>query len=527
MGSTADKVATLAVMVPPLNPAISATPSGYPEFAIVSGGTFASFYTPVAGWTAIGAQPIAGIFVFQSVPSGAATYTANMDSAGSLPLALALALFKTDGNAPGLIQATPLAQPAYPNFPAIPLDATVTFPAPTTTGNTIVVNITSNNGYDGVHTYPPFSGITVTDNANNIYVNLADVVERDPTYDAGGQTSLWACIGATGNAALVVTIQGVGNPGNAWIIAGEFSHIVNYVIAPAPIVAGCTPNSGPIAGGTAITNLFGTDFASGCTVTFGGVSATSVVFVNPTQLTCVTPAHALGAVNIVVANPDSQFGTLVNGYTYSIVQPTMTTVTSSTNPSVFTDPVTFTISVAGTSPPIPATGTIAILDGISPPVPIIMGLPLTAGSVQYTTSSLNTGTRAIVAIYVPQGLFASSSGSVVQVVTPLSGLWTNAPFPGRLALYCSPLAGPYTSSALGAFDPRRDMQIYVDGDLLDIVSFSFDPVNNRYLMFSYSAFDLQGVIQATYHIPDPPFKDAMTSTVPPAALIGKYSIYGA
>lgn len=86
---------------------------------------------------------------------------------------------------------------------------------------------------------------------------------------------------------------------------------------PAPTVSSITPPSGSTAGGTAVT-ITGTGFVATPTVTFGGSAATSVVFVSSTSLTCVTPAHAAGAVDVVVTNPDAQAGTLTNGFTYIV-----------------------------------------------------------------------------------------------------------------------------------------------------------------------------------------------------------------
>jgi hypothetical protein len=70
--------------------------------------------------------------------------------------------------------------------------------------------------------------------------------------------------------------------------------------------------------------ITGTNFVSGATVTFGGVAATSVVFVSATQITAHTPAHAPGSVNVVVTNPDGQSGTLASGFTFVALAPTVT-----------------------------------------------------------------------------------------------------------------------------------------------------------------------------------------------------------
>lgn len=84
-----------------------------------------------------------------------------------------------------------------------------------------------------------------------------------------------------------------------------------------PTLISLLPTSGSLAGGTAVT-LTGLNFSPGATVTFGGTPATFVVVVASTTITCVTPAHASGAVNVTVTNPDLQSSTLVNGFTYSL-----------------------------------------------------------------------------------------------------------------------------------------------------------------------------------------------------------------
>jgi hypothetical protein len=91
--------------------------------------------------------------------------------------------------------------------------------------------------------------------------------------------------------------------------------LYNYT---APFVSSVTPSTGLNAGFTAITDLHGLNFVSGAAVTFDGFSATSVTWISSTQLTCSTPAHANGIVNVLVTNPDAQdSGTSGNGkYTY-------------------------------------------------------------------------------------------------------------------------------------------------------------------------------------------------------------------
>lgn len=94
-----------------------------------------------------------------------------------------------------------------------------------------------------------------------------------------------------------------------------------FVTTPPPTVLSISPTAGLTAGGTPVT-ITGTDFITGATVTIGGVSATSVVFVSSTTLTAVTPAGT-GTVDVVVTNPDAQFSTLVSAFTYFAAPPVM------------------------------------------------------------------------------------------------------------------------------------------------------------------------------------------------------------
>jgi hypothetical protein len=82
-----------------------------------------------------------------------------------------------------------------------------------------------------------------------------------------------------------------------------------------PTVSAVTPSFGPTAGGTLAT-IVGTNFQNGATVTFDGLAATNVTFVNSSTITAVTPADSAGTVDVLVSNPGPQTGTLSNGFLY-------------------------------------------------------------------------------------------------------------------------------------------------------------------------------------------------------------------
>ena len=75
-----------------------------------------------------------------------------------------------------------------------------------------------------------------------------------------------------------------------------------------------SPTAGAASGGTGVT-LTGVGLSGALGVTFGGMAATSVNVVNSTTVTAVTPAHAAGAVDVVITTPNES-ATYTNGYTY-------------------------------------------------------------------------------------------------------------------------------------------------------------------------------------------------------------------
>jgi hypothetical protein len=83
---------------------------------------------------------------------------------------------------------------------------------------------------------------------------------------------------------------------------------------------------------------------------------------------------------------------------------------------------------------------------------------------------------------------------------------TNQPYPNRIQWILENYHGPFTQvGPYGDFDPRRDLEVYVDGVLTPVSSFVFDSVNNRYLLYMDREINLQGVIQVVHHMPNPPF----------------------
>jgi hypothetical protein len=109
---------------------------------------------------------------------------------------------------------------------------------------------------------------------------------------------------------------------------------------PSIVVTSLSPNTGLVGGGTAVT-ITGSGFTGSTGVLFGASSATSVIVVNDTTITCDTPAHAAGAVTVTVQNPTGD-GTLASGYTYTTGAATVTSVLPNTGPIAGGTSVTIT-----------------------------------------------------------------------------------------------------------------------------------------------------------------------------------------
>jgi len=76
--------------------------------------------------------------------------------------------------------------------------------------------------------------------------------------------------------------------------------------------------SGPTVGGTSVT-IYGSGFAAGATVRFGGTLALNVVVVNSNTITAATPARAAGATTVEVRSAQGIVATGTPTYTYITV----------------------------------------------------------------------------------------------------------------------------------------------------------------------------------------------------------------
>ncbi len=104
----------------------------------------------------------------------------------------------------------------------------------------------------------------------------------------------------------------------------------SIVAPPAPSVTSISPNTGLTAGGTSVT-VTGTGFTNSATVSFGAISASSVVVVSSTQITVPSPAQAAGVVNVEVSTIGGTSPAVsADQFTYTAPVPTVTAISPNT-----------------------------------------------------------------------------------------------------------------------------------------------------------------------------------------------------
>ncbi|HET9655451.1 MAG TPA: IPT/TIG domain-containing protein [Kineosporiaceae bacterium] len=84
---------------------------------------------------------------------------------------------------------------------------------------------------------------------------------------------------------------------------------------PTAVVDTVTPATGLAAGGTAVV-IRGSYLDGATKVTFGGTDGTAFSVVSPSEIHVTSPAHAAGAVDVVVVD-DSGNATKTSGFTYA------------------------------------------------------------------------------------------------------------------------------------------------------------------------------------------------------------------
>ncbi|MDR3502850.1 MAG: IPT/TIG domain-containing protein, partial [Legionella sp.] len=210
-------------------------------------------------------------------------------------------------------------------------------------GAPVITAVTPSSGNTGGHTIISIVGQNFTNGATVTIGGInAEIISVSSTLIEAVTPAH-----AAGVVAIVVTTA-----------AGSttFSSGFTYT-STAPDITSITPNIGSVAGNTT-TTITGTNLNAITSVSFGGVPASSFVVNSSTSITAVTPAYSGGAlaVNVLVSDGTSN-ATLVNGFTYQLGTPSISTI--SPNQGSTSGGTTITVTGSGF-----ATGTTITIGGI-------------------------------------------------------------------------------------------------------------------------------------------------------------------
>jgi len=136
----------------------------------------------------------------------------------------------------------------------------------------------------------------------------------------------------TVNSPTSITAKTAGGTGIVNVsvtTAGGTSSSGQFTYLGPPSIRGIDTATGPTAGGTSVT-INGSNFTSSSSVKFGTADATSVTFVDATQLKVVSPAHEAGMVLIAVKTGGGN--ATFTGFTYGDT-PTITEVAPTAGPT--------------------------------------------------------------------------------------------------------------------------------------------------------------------------------------------------
>ncbi|MBW2701424.1 MAG: IPT/TIG domain-containing protein, partial [Deltaproteobacteria bacterium] len=144
--------------------------------------------------------------------------------------------------------------------------------------------------------------------AEGAQVFFGEAAASDVIFVSEGQINCSTPAHEAGSVTVAVV-----NPGGD---RGELSAGFAFATGDQPEILFVQPSLGSSAGGTDVT-ITGRNFASGATVQFAGLDATDVLVAGQDSITCSTPAHAPGAVTVIVTNPGGLVASFPNGFEYS------------------------------------------------------------------------------------------------------------------------------------------------------------------------------------------------------------------
>ena len=262
---------------------------------------------------------------------------------------------------------------------------------PSTYGNSVTFTATVNAGASG--------SITFKDGSTTL----------GTTTIANSTASFTTSLLLGGSHSISATYSGDDNFAHG--TSAPFTQTVNT----ASTTTSVTSSANPATLGNSVTFTATATPGTTGTVTFkdGTTTLGTATLVGSTAAFSTTALSAGNHSITAVYGGDGNYSTSTSSaLSQSIIKPSTTQLTSSSNPSTYGNSVTFTATVTAT-----ATGTITFKDGTT-----TLGTATLVGSIAtFTTSSLSGGSHGISAVYGGDSAFAgSTSSSLTQTVNTAS-----------------------------------------------------------------------------------------------------------
>ncbi len=220
-----------------------------------------------------------------------------------------------------------VASPAVTFVSSTELQATT----PARAGGTVAVTVTGWHNQSatlaGAFTYSAATSTALTVSAISPSQGPTDGGTTVSIAGTGFQTGATVAFGGVQSTAVSMAsstqINAVSPPGSSGTVAVTVTESSSqsaslpsaFTYTSGPSVSSVSPQTGPVTGGTTVT-IMGSGFQSGASVAFGGLAATSVMFVSSSEIQAVTPVSQAGTVSVSVANQGSQTGTLASAFTF-------------------------------------------------------------------------------------------------------------------------------------------------------------------------------------------------------------------
>ena len=184
-------------------------------------------------------------------------------------------------------------------------------------------------------------GIGVNNGNLNVTIVGNNFINTTVTLNKTGHSDIVATVNSISPTSINATLPLNGAPVDTWNVIvrnddGQSATLSSGFTTkyPVPVVLSITPSSGTNTGIINITDLNGSGFMTGATVKLSrtgqaDIPGTSVIVDNPSRILCLfdLTGKLAGPWNVTVTNPDSQYGTLQNGFIVTQPAPTIIAIT--------------------------------------------------------------------------------------------------------------------------------------------------------------------------------------------------------